>query len=56
MTRSTPAVPPPSRDLVEELVIGNRIIFDQKIVKEFHDKCDHFRWSNGGKPIPQLFA
>jgi ribulose-5-phosphate 4-epimerase/fuculose-1-phosphate aldolase len=44
MTRSNPAVPPPSRDLVEELVIGNRIIFDQKIVDAFghisvrHDK------------------
>jgi ribulose-5-phosphate 4-epimerase/fuculose-1-phosphate aldolase len=44
MTRSSPAVPPPSRDLVEELVIGNRIIFDQKIVDAFghisvrHDK------------------
>jgi ribulose-5-phosphate 4-epimerase/fuculose-1-phosphate aldolase len=44
MTRSSPAVPPPSLDLVEELVIGNRIIFDQKIVDAFghisvrHDK------------------
>ncbi len=44
MRRSSPAVPPPSADLVEELVIGNRIIFDQKIVDAFghisvrHDK------------------
>ena len=44
MTRSSHAVAPPSRDLVEELVVGNRIIYDQKIVDAFghisvrHDK------------------
>lgn len=27
-------------------------IFDPKIVKDFHEKCDGFRWSNGGKAIP----
>jgi hypothetical protein len=27
-------------------------IFDQKIVRDFHDKCDGFRWSNGGTAIP----
>ena len=27
-------------------------IFDKKIVKDFHEKCDSFRWSNGGKAIP----
>src|SRR5438270_7913028 len=44
MTRSSPAVPPPSRDLVEELVIGNRIIFDQKIVDAFgHISVRHDR-------------
>src|SRR5258708_31264354 len=44
MTRSTSAVPSPSADLVDELVVGNRIIFDQKVVDAFghisvrHDK------------------
>ena len=27
-------------------------IFDQKIVNSFHEQCDGFRWSNGGKAIP----
>jgi HCOMODA/2-hydroxy-3-carboxy-muconic semialdehyde decarboxylase len=44
MTRSSLAVAPPSRDLVEELVVGNRIIFDQKIVDAFgHISVRHDR-------------
>jgi len=44
MTRSSPAVAPPSADLIEELVIGNRIIFDQKIVDAFgHISVRHDR-------------
>jgi hypothetical protein len=27
-------------------------IFEPKIVKEFQEQCQGFRWSNGGKPIP----
>ena len=27
-------------------------IFDAKTVKDFHDKCSGFRWSNDGKAIP----
>ena len=44
MARSPSAVPSPSADLVDELVVGNRIIFDQKVVDAFghisvrHDK------------------
>jgi ribulose-5-phosphate 4-epimerase/fuculose-1-phosphate aldolase len=44
MTRSPTALPTPSADLIAELVIGNRIIFDQGVVDAFghlsvrHDK------------------
>jgi hypothetical protein len=27
-------------------------IFSTKIVKDFHDQCDGFKWSNSGKPLP----
>jgi ribulose-5-phosphate 4-epimerase/fuculose-1-phosphate aldolase len=35
MNRPSKSVPPPSADLVDELVTGNRIIFDQKVVDAF---------------------
>jgi ribulose-5-phosphate 4-epimerase/fuculose-1-phosphate aldolase len=44
MDRSSKSVAPPAADLIDELVVGNRIIFDQKIVDAFghisvrHDK------------------